>query len=104
MLISLVLLLAGQPYAPPVDLDYTLSVLKDTLTGASTGSLGVFFAEIGLEAAPDEILLWGPETYHELLLEFSDYPLDSLKQDSLFPLLQGLPLELLTDDTQTPLH
>ena len=80
---------------PPADLDYTLEILKDTLTGASPQALGEFFAEIGLEAAPDEIHLLGQDTFCELLMEFSDLAPDSGTPDSLFPLLKGLPLELL---------
>ncbi|MEN8209877.1 MAG: hypothetical protein ABFR50_11575 [Candidatus Fermentibacteria bacterium] len=94
-MILLLTILAGFFTTPPGDMDFTLTVLKDALTGASPQALGVFFAEIGLEAAPGEIHLWGNETYCELLMEFSDLAPDSGTPDSLFPLLEGLPLELL---------
>ncbi len=89
------IVLAGFFTTPPADIDHTLTILKDTLAGASPQALGMFFAEIGLEAAPDEIQLWDSNTYCELLMEFSDLAPDSGTPDSLFPLLEGLPLELL---------
>lgn len=89
------ILLAGFFTTPPADMDNALSILKDTLTGASPQALGMFFAEIGLEAAPGEIHLWGNDTFCELLMEFSDLVPDSGSPDSLLPLLDGLPLELL---------
>ena len=91
------IVLAGFFTAPPPDMDSTLTVLKNTLTAASPAALGQFFAEIGLEAAPDEILLWSSDTFCELLMEFSDLAPDSGTPDSLYPLLDGLPLHLLTD-------
>ncbi|MEA3266707.1 MAG: hypothetical protein U9P42_07170 [Candidatus Fermentibacteria bacterium] len=97
MFLTLVLL-AGFFTTPPADMDCALSVLKDTLTTASPRALGMFFAEIGLEAAPGEIHLWDNNTYCELLMEFSDLAPDSGTPDSLFPLLEGLPLELLSTD------
>ena len=93
----LLAILAGFFTAPPADMDSTLTVLKDTLTAASPAALGEFFAEIGLEAAPDEILLWSSDNFCELLIEFSDLAPDSGTPDSLYPLLGGLPLHLLTD-------
>ncbi|MCK5785616.1 MAG: hypothetical protein KAH54_03550 [Candidatus Sabulitectum sp.] len=96
-MIILLVTLVGFFTTPPADMDSALAVLKNTLTGASPQALGIFFAEIGLEAAPDEIHLWGNNTYCELLMEFSDLAPDSGTPDSLIPLLEGLPLELLTD-------
>ena len=94
-MLLLIIALAGFFSTPPADMDSALSILKDTLTGASPQALGVFFAEIGLEAAPGEIHLWGDDTFCELLMEFSDIVPDSGSPDSLLPLLDGLPLELL---------
>lgn len=91
----LIALLAGFFITPPADMDSTLKILKDTLTSASPQALGEFFAEIGLEAAPGEVHLWGKDTFCELLMEFSEFSPDSGLPDSLFPLLNGLPLELL---------
>lgn len=88
-------MLAGFFETPPPDMDYTISILKDTLTGASPQALGMFFAEICLEAAPDEVHLWGDDDFCELIMEFSDLAPGSGTPDSLFPLLEGLPLELL---------
>ena len=97
-MIILLIILAGFFTTPPSDMDITLTTLKDTLTKASPQTLGLFFAEIGLEAAPDEVHLWGSDTFCELLMEFSDLAPDSGIPDSLFPLLEGLPLELLATD------
>ena len=91
----LLAILAGYFAAPPADMDSTLTVLQDTLTAASPAALGQFFAEIGLEAAPDEILLWSSDNFCELLMEFSDLAPDSGTPDSLLPLLESLPLHLL---------
>lgn len=94
-MILLLIALAGFFTTPPADMDTTLTILRNTLTGAAPQALGMFFAEIGLEAAPDEVHLWGSDTFCELLMEFSDLAPDSGAPDSLFPLLNGLPLELL---------
>lgn len=81
--------------APPADMNEALDSLKTILTEATPQQLGEFFSEIGLEAAPDEVFLWGNDTFCELLMEFSDSAPDSGTPDSLLPLLEGLPLELL---------
>ncbi len=94
-MILLFITLVGFIATPPADIDSALTILKDALTSASPQALGLFFAEIGLEAAPDEILLWGDDTYYELLTEFSDFMPDSSNPNRLIPLLEGLPLELL---------
>jgi len=96
-MILILLLLAGFITAPTADYDFTISLLKDSMLNASPPSLGLFFAEIGLEAAPGELPLWGDDSYYELIMEFSDYSPDSLCSDSLLPLLEGLPLELLSE-------
>lgn len=94
MILTLILL-AGFFETPPPDMDYTITILKDALTEASPQALGMFFAEICLEAAPDEVHLWGDDDFCELIMEFSDLAPDSGTPDSLYPLLEGLPLELL---------
>ena len=94
-MILLLIALAGFFTTPPADMDYTLTILKDTLKGASPQALGLFFSDIGLEAAPDEVHFWATADFCELLMEFSDLAPDSGTPDSLFPLLEGLPLELL---------
>ncbi|MCK5133976.1 MAG: hypothetical protein KAR40_17735 [Candidatus Sabulitectum sp.] len=94
-MILLLIALAGFFTTPPADMDTTLTILRNTLTRATPQALGMFFAEIGLEAAPDEVHLWGSDTFCELLMEFSDLAPDSGTPDSLLPLLNGLPLELL---------
>lgn len=96
-MIVFLLLLAGFIEAPPADYDFTISLLKDSMLNASLESLGLFFAEIGLEAAPGELPLWGDDSYYELVIDFSDYSPDTLDSDSLLPLLEGLPLELLAE-------
>ncbi len=96
-MILILLLLAGFIETPPADYDFTISLLKDSMLNASPSSLGLFFAEIGLEAAPGELPLWGDDSYYELIIEFSDYPSDSSSSDSLLPLLEGLPLDLLSE-------
>jgi len=95
--ILLLFALAGFHFGetPPADADSALSILSDSIKGASPRSLGIFFAEIGLEASPDEVQLWGINDFSDLLMEFSDLSADSGTPDSLMPLLEGLPLELL---------
>ncbi len=90
------LLLAGLFSAPPADMNSALDSLRTIMTEATPQQLGEFFSEIGLEAAPDEVFLWGNDNFCELLLEFSDTAPESGTPDSLLPLLEGLPLELLT--------
>ena len=89
-------LLAGLFTAPPADMNEAVDSLKTILTEATPQQLGEFFSEISLEASPDEIFLWSDDNFCELLMEFSDSAPDSGAPDSLLPLLDGLPLELLT--------
>lgn len=96
-MILILILLAGFLTAPPADYDFTISLLRDSMLKSTPESLGLFFAEIGLEAAPNELLLWGDDSYYELIIEFSDSQSDSSSSDSLLPLLHGLPLELLSE-------
>lgn len=55
----------------------------------------MFFAEIGLEASPDEVHLWGEWDFYDLVLDFSPAAPDTGSPDSLLPLVESLPLELL---------
>lgn len=89
-------LLAGLLTAPPADMNLAVDSLKTILTEATPQQLGEFFSEIGLEASPDEIFLWSNNNFCELIVEFSDIAPDSGTPDSILPLLDGLPLELLT--------
>lgn len=90
-------LLAGFPLveAPPADLDSSLALIESLMEAAEPAQLGMFFAEIGLEASPDEVLLWGPRDFYDMVVDFSPEAPDSGTPDSLMPLVRSLPLELL---------
>ena len=62
---------------------------------AEPEALGMFFAEIGLEASPDEVHFWTDMDFYDLIIEFSPEAPDSGAPDSLLPLVDSLPLELL---------
>lgn len=93
----LVSLLAGFPFVetPPADLDSSLALIETLMEEAEPAQLGMFFAEIGLEASPDEVLLWGPRDFYDMVVDFSPEAPDSGAPDSLMPLVNSLPLELL---------
>lgn len=80
---------------PPADLDSAIAAVSTVMKEAAPEDLGMFFAEIGLEASPDEVHLWQAEDFYDLLMDFSPEAPDSGVPDSLFPLLESLPLELL---------
>jgi len=62
---------------------------------AEPEALGLFFAETGLEASPDEVQLWTEIDFFDFIIDFAAVPSDSLSMDSLVPLLEYLPMHLL---------
>jgi hypothetical protein len=62
---------------------------------AAPEDLGIFFAEIGLEASPDEVHIWTDSDFRDLILDFSSVEVDSQTPDSLNFILETLPLHLL---------
>ncbi len=94
----LFLLLAGfyTVETPPADTDSAIALLTRLITEAEPEGLGMFFAEIGLEASPDEVHLWAPGDFHQLITDFTGAD-DSSTGDSLLPRLEELPLNLLLE-------
>jgi len=80
---------------PPLDLDSALAVISTAMKTADPANLGMFFAEIGLEASPDEVFLWSDNDFYDMVMDFSPEAPDSGSPDSLLPLVESLPLELL---------
>ncbi|PIE51392.1 hypothetical protein CSA37_11740 [Candidatus Fermentibacteria bacterium] len=65
------------------------------MIAAEPAELGMFFAEIGLEASPDEVSLWSEQDFLDILTDFTAASTDTTPTDSLLPLLEELPLHLL---------
>lgn len=99
-MIALLFILAGfyTVETPPADTDSAIALLARLMTEAEPAGLGMFFAEIGLEASPDEVHLWGPGDFHQLITDFTGAAYDSSCGDSLLPRLEELPLHLLQDN------
>ena len=99
-MIGLFIILAGfyTVETPPADTDSAIAILTRLMTCAEPAGLGMFFAEIGLEASPDEVHLWAPEDFYQLITDFTVPAADS-SSDSLLPRLNELPLELLLENT-----
>lgn len=96
-MIVLVVLLAGlcTDTTPPSDLAEAATILRMVMIDAAPEDLGIFFAEIGLEASPDEVLLWTDSDFCDLILDFTGTASDSQSSDSLNFLLETLPVHLL---------
>jgi len=80
---------------PPADLDVAIVVISQAMKSAPLENLGMFFAEIGLEASPDEVHLWAEQDFYDMVMDFAPEAPDSGAPDSLLPLVESLPLELL---------
>ncbi len=83
---------------PPADADSAIALLTRLMICAEPAELGMFFAEIGLEASPDEVHLWAPRDFHQLITDFTGAHDDSSSGDSLLPRLEELPLHLLQEN------
>lgn len=83
---------------PPPPLQAGADSLQALLLRASVGARACFFAEIGLEASPDEILLWRTEDFVEIIAVFGEGSQTGKDSDSITVLLNGLPLHLLAPD------
>lgn len=94
---AILLILAGFYIceAPPADMDMAIDLLRTAMTEAEPQALGMFFAEIGLEASPDEVLLWTDMDFYDLIMDFAPAAPDTAPPDSLLPLVESLPVELL---------
>lgn len=87
---------------PPPHLMAGADSLQALLLRASTEARAFFFAEIGLEASPDEVSLWGTPDFAEIIVEFGK-PGHGNGMDSITVLHNGLPLHLLqTGDLADP--
>ncbi len=80
---------------PPVDIDSALALISHAMKNADPENLGMFFAEIGLEASPDEVHLWAEKDFYDMVMDFAPEAPDSGALDSLLPLIESLPMELL---------
>lgn len=76
-------------------METAIARLQTAMTNADPQALGMFFAEIGLEASPDEIFLWSDMDFYDLIMDFAPAAPDTAPPDSLLPLVESLPLELL---------
>lgn len=77
---------------PPPSLTAGADSLRNLILQASIESRGEFFAEIGLEASPREVVHWEPCDFVEILAVFGSRS----EEDTVRVLLNGLPLHLLT--------
>ena len=76
-------------------MDMAIDLLRTAMTEAEPQALGMFFAEIGLEASPDEVVLWTDMDFYDLIMDFAPAAPDTAPPDSLLPLVESLPVELL---------
>lgn len=83
------------PILPPPSLMAGADSLQTLLHEASAEQRGVFFAQIGLEASPDEVFLWERADFAEVIVVFGEGPLPARSEDSTKVFLNGLPLHLL---------
>lgn len=88
------------PFLPPPSLLAGADSLQSLLLEASAEQRGLFFAQIGLEAAPDEVLLWERADFAEVIVVFGEDPLPSCPGDSAKVFLNGLPLHLLAGESE----
>ncbi len=88
------------PLFPPPSLMAGADSLQTLLHAASPGQRGLFFAEIGLEAAPDEVFLWERADFVEVIVVFGEGPLPDRTDDSTKVFLNGLPLHLLASEKE----
>lgn len=72
--------------------------LQALLHAASPEQVGVFFAEIGLEASPDEVFLWERADFAEVIVVFGEDSLPEGSEGSTRVFLNGLPLHLLVPE------
>jgi hypothetical protein len=75
--------------------------LQTLLHAASPEQIGVFFAEIGLEASPDEVFRWERADFAEVIVVFGEDSLPAGSEDSTRVFLNGLPLHLLVTKKET---
>ena len=83
------------PILPPPSLMAGADSLQTLLRAATPEQVGVFLAEIGLEASPDEIFLWEMADFAEVIVVFGEDSLPTGSEDSTRVFLNGLPLHLL---------
>lgn len=62
----------------------------------------MFFAEIGLEASPDEVQLWESEDFLQMVLDLTPEAPDSASAYSLLWRIGTLPVELLEKSCGEP--
>lgn len=89
------------PILPPPSLMAGADSLQALLHAASPGQVGVFFAEIGLEASPDEVFRWERADFAEVIVVFGEDSLPTRSEDSTRVFLNGLPLHLLFPEKET---
>jgi len=80
------------PDLPPPSLTAGADSLQSLILNASIEARGLFFAEIGLEASPGEVVHWERNDFIEVIAVFGS----SSGEDTAAVLLNGLPLHLLT--------
>lgn len=81
------------PILPPPSLMAGADSLQTLLRAATPEQVGVFFAQIGLEASPDEVFLWERADFAEVIVVFGDGTPRSPDSTKIF--LNGLPVHLL---------
>lgn len=89
------------PLLPPPSLVAGADSLQTLLHAACPEQRGLFFAQIGLEASPDEIFLWERADFVEVIVVFGEGPLPDRTDDSTKVFLNGLPLHLLVPEKET---
>jgi len=89
------------PLLPPPSLMAGADSLQTLLQAATIQQRGLFFAEIGLEAAPDEVFNWEMADFVEVIVVFGEGPLPARSEDSTKVFLNGLPLHLLLSEKET---
>lgn len=88
------------PDFPPPSVQAGADSLQALILDASVESLGLFFAEIGLEAAPDEVVRWETGDFIEIIQVYGDCRFPGKAPDSVKVFMGGLPLHLLEPDHQ----
>jgi len=88
------------PFLPPPSLMAGADSLQTLILAASPAQVGVFFAQIGLEASPDEVLLWERADFAEVIVVFGEGPPPDRTDDSTKVFLNGLPLHLLVQEKE----
>ncbi|MFO7625632.1 MAG: hypothetical protein R6V62_00065 [Candidatus Fermentibacteraceae bacterium] len=83
------------PLLPPPSLMAGADSLQTLLHAACPEQRGLFFAQIGLEASPDEVFLWERADFVEVIVVFGEGTSPDLTEDSTKVFLNGLPLHLL---------